>query len=177
LRLLRSNPLKLKNTYLLLGSNIEPRISFLKKAEQEIQNRIGELIKTSSVYETAPWGFKNVTSFLNKVLLISTELEAEAVLEIIHQIEEEMGRVRSGNSYSSRTIDIDILYFGLDVFTSNTLQIPHPRLHLRKFTLLPLVEVAPDYQHPKFHLKNKELLQKCTDQLEVKLFKNQGVEV
>lgn len=167
----------MKNTYLLLGSNIEPRISFLKKAEQEIQQRIGKLIKTSGIYETAPWGFEDATSFLNKVLLVSTELGADAMLEIIHNIEEEMGRVRKGASYSSRTIDIDILYYEAEVVKSNRLQIPHPRLHLRKFTLLPLVEIAPDFLHPKFHLTNKKLLRECTDELEVKLFKDQEVEV
>lgn len=163
--------------YLLLGSNIEPRETYLRQAELEIRNRIGSLLNASRVYESAPWGFDDDTPFLNKVLVLSTELDADTALEKILQIENELGRVRKENFYSSRSIDIDILFYGSAVVEKKELQIPHPRLHLRKFTLLPLVEVASGFVHPKIGLSTTELLKRCSDDAEVSVYKNKGVEV
>lgn len=163
--------LNLKNIFLLTGSNIEPRLSFLEEAESEIGRKVGSVLKKSEIYESAPWGFEAKTSFLNRVLLINSELVVTEILKAILEIEKEMGRVRRSDSYASRNIDIDILYFGEAILEQEFLQIPHPRLHLRRFTLIPLTEIAPTFIHPKFSLSNQELLDCCEDHSIVNKFK------
>jgi len=163
-----------KEVYLLTGSNIKPRISFLHDARLEIGNRIGDIVDQSSVYESIPWGFESNTDFLNQVLMVRSTLSACEILSEILRIEKKLGRIRVDHSYSSRTIDIDILYFGSEIIKSNDLIIPHPRLHERKFTLLPLAEVAGNFRHPVLHLTNKELLEQSRDIEEVWIFKNEN---
>jgi 2-amino-4-hydroxy-6-hydroxymethyldihydropteridine diphosphokinase len=84
-------------------------------------------------------------------------------LKAILQIEKKMGRLRNKNGYESRIIDIDILYFNDENIHQPDLIIPHPRLHQRRFTLLPLTEIAGDLMHPVYHEKNSELLKRCRD--------------
>lgn len=152
-----------KDVYLLTGSNIEPRKSSLMIASEKICDRIGELVGQSQIYESDPWGFDAEMAFLNQVLLIQTELSAENVLIEIMEIEKSMGRKRIDENYSSRTIDIDILYFDREVIHQDNLIIPHPRLHKRRFTLLPLVDIDKNFKHPVFQLTNNELLEMCED--------------
>lgn len=152
-----------KEVYLLTGSNIEPRNSYLMIASEKICDRIGELVGQSQIYESDPWGFDAEMAFLNQVLLIQTELSAENVLIEIMEIEKSMGRKRIDENYSSRTIDIDILYFDREVIHQDNLIIPHPRLHKRRFTLLPLVDIDKNFKHPVFQLTNNELLEMCED--------------
>lgn len=167
----------MKNIFLLVGSNIEPRLSFLERAENEVGKKVGVVIKASKIYESEPWGFEDKTSFLNQVLQVNSELTAEEILKKVLEIEMEMGRVRRSDSYASRNIDIDILYFGDYIFEQEFLQIPHPRLHLRRFTLTPLAEIAPLFIHPKLTLSNQELLDMCEDQSIVNKFKLGKIEV
>lgn len=161
----------MKTVFLLTGSNIEPRISFLEKAENEIGHKVGDIIKRSKVYESEPWGFKDETSFLNRVLIVKTKLNPATVLKSVLEIEKEMGRSRVGKKYASRRIDIDILYYEEKVIQKEFLQIPHPRLRQRRFTLVPLVEIAPDFVHPVFKLNHQELLVNCDDRLIVNEYK------
>ncbi len=153
--------------FLLTGSNIEPRIFYLQEAEKMIGKRVGAVLQHSAIYESEPWGFQTENNFLNRILEIETFLTAQQLLEKLLEIESGLGRKRRGNSYSSRTIDIDILYFGNSRIQEKTLEVPHPRLHLRRFTLLPLVEIAPDFEHPVFKKTNRELLELLSDNLEV----------
>jgi len=153
--------------FLITGSNIEPRITFLKDAEKEIDHDIGTILQKSAIYESQPWGFRSEVNFLNQVMEIETFLSAGEVLKIILNIELKLGRTRKGAKYSSRTIDIDILYFGHELIKEKDLQVPHPRLHLRRFTMIPLVEIAPDYEHPGIKKTNRELLTELTDNSEV----------
>lgn len=132
-------------------------------ASEKICDRIGELVGQSQIYESDPWGFDAEMAFLNQVLLIQTELSAENVLIEIMEIEKSMGRKRIDENYSSRTIDIDILYFDREVIHQDNLIIPHPRLHKRRFTLLPLVDIDKNFKHPVFQLTNNELLEMCED--------------
>ena len=152
-----------KRVFLLTGSNIEPRANFLRLAEKEVQLAIGEIIERSSIYESEPWGFDAETPFLNQVLVVRTKLPVLKILKKIQSIEKHLGRVREGKVYLPRTLDIDILYFENETIVSKELMVPHPRLHERKFTLLPLVEVAPDFFHPNFKKANKELLETLQD--------------
>ena len=159
------------NCFLLLGSNQKNRIENLNRAKQEIRHTIGEIKLASSVYETEPWGFASEEHFLNMVVLIDTNLPAESVLEKILNIEQVLGRVRNSKGYASRIIDIDILFYDDEIVDEPQLQIPHPRLHERMFTLIPLMEISPKKIHPKLQKTIKELLAECTDKLAVEIFK------
>ena len=159
-----------KELFLLTGSNIEPRLDYLEKAELHIAERIGSIVKSSSIFESEPWGFTDGDAFLNKVLLVETELTADEVLSIILDIEKVAGRQRTINQYSSRTLDIDILYFGDEIIKSDRLVVPHPRLQERRFTLMPLAEIAADFIHPVLKTTNAELLQTVNDDSKVWTF-------
>ena len=135
--------------YLLLGSNQGNRLELLRKACECLQQLDIKIVKCSSVYESEPWGFEAEQNFLNQVLQVSTALSPQELLQKAQQVEEQLGRVRTANSgYASRTIDVDILFYGSEVVSTPTLTIPHPLLHLRQFTLIPLAEIAPDFVHP-----------------------------
>ncbi len=156
--------------YLLLGSNLGNRSEILSRAEQEISVKIGEIRMYSSVYETKAWGFKAEQSFLNLVIQVDTELSAESVLKSIFKIEQGLGRARNSKGYASRAIDIDILFYDDEVIDDPLLQIPHPKLHERMFTLVPLMEIEPGKMHAKLQQTISDLFFQCTDQLEVKKF-------
>ncbi len=152
--------------FLLLGSNQGNRIKHLNDATDKINQLIGSVKKKSSIYQTAAWGKTDQPDFLNQVLMVNSSFEPQQVLKIIHSIELEMGRKRTAK-WGERTIDIDILYAYELVLNLPELKIPHPEIQNRKFALVPLVEIAPDYFHPIFKKTNKELLSVCTDALEV----------
>ena len=111
--------------YLLTGSNLGDRLDQLQKAAKELDIHAGKVIKASSVFETEAWGKEGLPTHLNQALLLSTALEPLKLLEIIHQIEEKLGRVR-GDKWGVRVIDIDIIYFDDQIIDLPTLQIPHP---------------------------------------------------
>ena len=149
---------------LLIGGNQGDRRALIQQATALIQERIGTVAAASSIYETAPWGEFEVESgerrvesgewrvenFLNQALVVETPLTAHEVLHEAQEIERQLGRVRKEGSkvYSSRPMDIDIIFFNNEVIESEELTVPHPRMHLREFVLAPLTEVMPDYRHP-----------------------------
>jgi 2-amino-4-hydroxy-6-hydroxymethyldihydropteridine diphosphokinase len=149
--------------YLSLGSNIEDRKLFINTAEQLIEQEIGDIKAKSSLYETEPWGFIHHVNFYNRVLQINTELLPQELLTICLQIEMKMGRIRSKNKYEARCIDIDILFYENQIVRTGKLSIPHPSLHLRKFILEPLFEIAPDFEHPVIHKRIRQLIEECDD--------------
>ena len=157
----------MNKVYLLLGGNLGERFSLITKAKYLINEQIGEVIKESSLYETEPWGFEASQSFLNQVIKVNTDLQAQSILKICLEIESELGRERNSTQYSSRTMDIDILFYNDDIINANDLVIPHPRLHERRFTLEPLSEIIPDFIHPKLDKPIKQLLLECKDDSEV----------
>jgi 2-amino-4-hydroxy-6-hydroxymethyldihydropteridine diphosphokinase len=159
-----------KDVYLLTGSNIEPRTLYLRNAKQAISEQLGEIVNESSVYESEAWGFTANKTFLNQVLLIRSSIKAEELLAGVLEIEKLMGRLRTENGYSSRTIDIDILYYGDEVIENDKLVVPHPRIKDRNFTLAPLNEIAGSFVHPVLQITNKELLEQTTDRGKVWLF-------
>lgn len=156
-------------TYLLLGSNLGERLVYLQKAREKINAAIGPITLISTIYETAAWGLTEQQAFLNQVLEVDTALSPEMLLSRINSIEQELGRVRE-IKWGARLIDIDILYYDGVVIQTQNLTIPHPELQKRRFTLVPLVEIAPDYVHPLFRKTNYRLLTECADSLEVKKF-------
>ncbi|SEJ55446.1 2-amino-4-hydroxy-6-hydroxymethyldihydropteridinediphosphokinase [Dyadobacter koreensis] len=151
-----------QNVFLLLGSNLGERLQILQSAAGLIEERVGAIRTASSIYETAPWGVLDQPVFLNQILEVQTELMPEEVLRIILEIEHELGRIRY-ERWGARVIDIDMLYFNDLVLDSARLTLPHPRLHERRFTLVPLTEIAPDFLHPLLQKTSRELLDNCTD--------------
>jgi 2-amino-4-hydroxy-6-hydroxymethyldihydropteridine diphosphokinase len=147
------------DVFLLLGSNLGNRHIFLQKAIEHIESDIAPAIKKSAVYETQSWGKTDAPNYLNQVIQLKTELSPQIVLQKILNIEDVLGRKRE-EKWGSRTIDIDILFYGSDIIAEPGLNIPHPELHNRMFTLAPLSEIAPDLIHPVlnksiFHIKNE----------------------
>ena len=154
--------------YLLTGGNLGDRYSLLERAKKIIVEKIGEIIKESSIYETMPWGFNSEQNFLNQVFNVSTDLSPKEILNKCFEIEKELGRVRQSEQYSSRTIDIDILFYNDEIIHEQELIIPHERLHKRRFTLEPLVEIAPDLIHPVIKKSLSDILKECNDTSEVR---------
>lgn len=152
-------------TYLLLGSNQGDREYFLREARYRLA-QFGTVIAQSGLYETAAWGLENQADFLNQVLQLRTAHSPENLLQSINAIEAALGRIRT-EKYGSRNIDIDILYYDDLILELPHLIIPHPRLHLRRFTLVPLTELAPEGVHPLLKQNHKTLLAACPDVLDV----------
>jgi len=154
--------------YLLLGSNLGKKASFLAGARNLISEYIGPINLKSSLYFTEPWGMSNAPAFLNQVLWVKTSLMPHQALKQMLDIESGLGRKRTELN-QDRTLDIDLLYFGDQIINDKNLTIPHPRISERMFVLKPLVEIAPDFIHPLFKLTNQQLLEKCTDPLLVSI--------
>jgi 2-amino-4-hydroxy-6-hydroxymethyldihydropteridine diphosphokinase len=151
-----------KSIFLLLGSNLGERLMILESARKHIAERVGNVSVQSSVYETEPWGVAEQPAFLNQVLKVETEHAPEEVLRIILDIEHELGRIRY-ERWGARVIDIDLLYYSDFVLNTARLTLPHPRLQDRRFTLVPLAEIAPDFIHPLLQKTSEALLKICPD--------------
>ena len=159
---------KMTSAVLSIGSNLGDRHLNLRQARFLLLEAAGTITLQSSIYETEPWGFDTSDHFLNQVILLETKLSAVGLIETILEIEKQLGRERTGTRYASRIIDIDILFFGEEVILSNNLIIPHPLVQERKFILVPLCEIMPEFIHPVFEKKISDLLIECSDQSEVK---------
>ena len=160
----------MERCYILFGSNMGDRERLFADACLLINNRCGRVMEVSTAYESEPWGFVADEWFLNRVIAVDTELDPEELMQKLLEIEAELGRVRhpEHEGYASRPIDLDILYFGNHVIQTESLTVPHPRLHLRRFALVPLCELIPDFVHPVLNKTQRELLQDCPDTSEVK---------
>lgn len=152
---------------LSLGGNKGDVATTFLHVEKDISKEIGEIIKISSSYKTAAWGNTNQPDFLNKVIEVATDLSVEDCLQKILLIEKKLGRIRTNKKWEARTIDIDILFYNDLILNKEQLIVPHPHLHKRKFVLIPLVEILPDYNHPLLNKSLKILLEKCVDVLDV----------
>ena len=145
--------------YLSLGSNQGDRIGYIQQATAllNLTDNIS-IIRTSAFYETEPWNMTTSTWFVNAVIEIKTSLSPEALLDECHRIERQLGRTpKETAGYADRTIDIDILFYGKEIINEEHLIIPHKYLHLRAFTLVPLLELIPDFEHPVLHKTVSEL--------------------
>jgi 2-amino-4-hydroxy-6-hydroxymethyldihydropteridine diphosphokinase len=163
----------MNTAYILLGGNIGNRLEQLRNAKNQIAEAGCIIDAHSAIYETAAWGFKEQPSFYNCVLKIQTKLSANELLITLLGIEKLLGRNRNKNErWQQRIIDIDILLFNNDIIETENLVIPHPQLHNRKFTLLPLSALAANYVHPVLKKTIAELLLNCSDELEVKPIKD-----
>ncbi|MDG1778266.1 MAG: 2-amino-4-hydroxy-6-hydroxymethyldihydropteridine diphosphokinase [Flavobacteriaceae bacterium] len=153
-----------RHIFIGLGSNVGDRLSHLQSAVDAIHYEVGSILKFSHCYESPAMGFEGDT-FLNACLEVRTCLTAELVLSKLLQIEERLGRKRHDDGqYHARTIDLDILFFGDQIIENELLSVPHPRLEQRLFVLHPMVELAPDFVHPKLKSTTSKLLERCPDE-------------
>jgi 2-amino-4-hydroxy-6-hydroxymethyldihydropteridine diphosphokinase len=148
--------------FLLLGTNQGNKTKNLTIASDAIRNTIGQIEKYSSFYKTAAWGNVNQPDFYNQVIEINTRFEPHELLDKTIAIEHEMGRVRL-EKWGPRIIDIDILFYQNKVIDSQNLTIPHPGILHRKFTLIPLCEIDPEFLHPVYKKNIRTLLEECSD--------------
>jgi len=159
----------MNDVFLLLGSNLGDREAYLQNAVHHIETDIAPVVKRSAVYETQSWGKTDEPDYLNQVIELKTGLQPGSILQKILAIEKLMGRKREVK-WGSRIIDIDILFYGQTVVNDHQLQIPHPELHKRMFTLIPMSEIAPDFIHPVFGKSIFQLKSELKSDLIVKKF-------
>jgi len=160
--------LEYNTAYLLLGGNLGNREANLKKAIELLNDKIGNVIAISSLYETAAWGKTDQPAFLNQAVSLQTRLTALEVLERALSIEQELGRVRK-DKWGERLIDIDLILFGDEIINiPDKLQVPHPHMQDRKFVMEPLAEIAPGVIHPLMGETMLDICRNITDPLEVK---------
>jgi 2-amino-4-hydroxy-6-hydroxymethyldihydropteridine diphosphokinase len=158
--------------YLLLGSNKGDRLKYLLLAKYFLQQQAGDVLQSSKVYVTEPWGKLNQPRYLNQALLMKTDKSPLQLLKIAQKIEKGLGRSNK-HHYSARIIDIDILFFDDVILRAKNLTIPHPRLHLRNFTLQPLHELSATYSHPVLKKTIEQLAKDCDDTGKVSIFKTE----
>ncbi len=152
----------MNTVYIQLGSNIGERESFITKSMYKVEDDIGKIITASSIFETTAWGNENQNNFLNSVIKIKTPFDAFTILQKSQEIENNLGRERS-DKWGERTIDIDILFYNNKIINTKELTVPHPLIQKRKFVLVPLSEIAPNYMHPILKKNISTLLSECKD--------------
>lgn len=137
----------------------------------ELEQRIGTIQRVSECLRSEAWGFSS-EEFINQAVVISTEMEAEALLDTVQLIEEHWGREReaerikkeeSGERYTARTIDIDIIFYGDQIVNTPRLSVPHPLMSEREFVLAPLAQVAPHWRHPLREQSVEQMLKQLQD--------------
>ena len=156
----------MNKVYVLLGGNMGNRKKYIAAALRQIEKKLGKVSRTSSLYQTAAWGNTDQPDFLNRVIIVHTDQTAEECLETCLLIEASLGRVRTFKN-APRTIDIDLLFYNKAIVKQKSLCLPHPALHLRRFVLVPLNELSPNFKHPVLQQTIHQLLIKCKDELNV----------
>jgi len=163
--------------YLIIGGNIGNREDYLSQARRLISQQVGEIVSSSDIFESEPWGFDHHVAFLNQVLEVRTTLSALCMFDICQEIEKSLGRDMLTSGYRPRTIDIDVLFFDDCIFTLPPLIVPHKLMHKRMFVLEPLAQIAPHFTHPIFGLSIADLREACTDPLKVWRFEKVAEQV
>jgi|TARA_B100000524_G_scaffold6204_2_gene4038 2-amino-4-hydroxy-6-hydroxymethyldihydropteridine diphosphokinase len=159
----------MNEVYLQLGSNIGDRLDNLDQSIKIITERIGNVLEKSSVYESTPWGVENQRNFLNQVIFVKSNFDPYTILDLVLQIEKDMGRIRI-EKWGERIIDIDILFIDDLIIESENLCIPHEFIAKRKFVLQPMCEIAPGFIHPKLNKTISQLLEECIDEEKVNVY-------
>ncbi len=159
----------MNKVFLGLGGNLYEPAEMLEKARKLVELRCGSIQSTSSLYETEAWGMASEHRFLNQVIELHTNLGAEALMDHLLKIENELGRTRNFEGYADRTIDLDVLFFNEEVIQKEKITVPHPRIAFRKFVLVPLCEIASEFVHPITGKTLGQMLEDCNDELEIKI--------
>jgi deoxyguanosine kinase len=152
---------------LCLGSNLGFRIAQLELAKSQLEGHVGPITKQSAYYETAPWGSQSKFHHINQCVIVETKLSAKHLLKQLLKIELHLGRNRGSEKNADRLIDIDILFFNDSTIQTKELELPHPRLHLRRFVLKPLLDICPNWKHPVLNKTINSLYKSCKDKLSV----------
>ncbi len=137
--------------YLCIGGNLGEREANLEETLEFLEYNFGDVKQKSSVYESEGWQMQNVPAFLNQVVRIETKLTPEELMQEIFELEEFYERQRKIGEYVSREMDVDILFYDDQIIDEEKITVPHPKMHLRKFVLVPLNEIAPEFLHPVFN--------------------------
>jgi 2-amino-4-hydroxy-6-hydroxymethyldihydropteridine diphosphokinase len=144
--------------YIGIGSNLGDRVKNCSRSIDLLEKNGIVVRQRSSLYETMPWGVRDQPLFLNMVIEAETELKPQELLELLKNVEIEVGREKSAR-WGPRAIDLDILLYDDIILNDETLTIPHPYLHKRDFVLIPLCEIAPELRHPVLQSTMGKLLQ------------------
>lgn len=159
--------------YLSMGSNMGNRMEYLRFGINELQKELN-LVAISSIYETEPWGYLDNTPYLNLVVWFKTRLSIQELMHFCQSIEKSAGRILKEdslqNDYQARTLDIDVLFYDRQIIQETDLEIPHPRLHLRNFVLVPFAEINGSFVHPVYNKTIDELNHSNSDKSEIKNF-------
>lgn len=146
-----------------LGTNLGNHSKNLAKAVESLKT-LGTVIKQSHIYESEPWGYNSQHLFSNQVIELDTDLSPVELLQTTQAIEKDMGREsKTGDTYTDRIMDIDLIAYDNLIFDSPRLKLPHPLMHLRNFVLVPLCEILPQWKHPVFNKTAKQLLDESLD--------------
>ncbi len=156
----------MENVYLLLGSNVGKPAENVAKACRLIEANCGKIVQGSALYKTAAWGITAQADFINQAIYITTSLKPLELLTALKTTELEIGRTETVK-WGPRVIDIDILFYGDEIFDSENLKIPHPSIQDRRFALEPMNEIAPGFTHPVLKKSITELLRECKDESRV----------
>jgi 2-amino-4-hydroxy-6-hydroxymethyldihydropteridine diphosphokinase len=155
--------------YLILGGNIGNRLENLENTRKLINSNAGNVIKKSDIFNTAAWGKTDQPDFFNQALKIETLLTPMQLLNELLKIESQAGRVRDGEKWAARTMDIDILFYNNDIISEMNLKVPHPHLQDRRFVLAPLSQIAGEFIHPVLGKSITALLSECGDHSSVSI--------
>jgi 2-amino-4-hydroxy-6-hydroxymethyldihydropteridine diphosphokinase len=157
---------------LALGSNVENRLYYLEEAITRIESELKVKVKRSAIYESAPVGYYSDNLYFNCCVSFSSEYSAESIHHILQKIETSLGRTRKEGIISDRTIDIDIIFYGQEIILTDDLTIPHPRMHLRGFVLVPLLDIESTFEHPILKKPVWQLYSECPDDSEIILYES-----
>ena len=147
-----------------MGSNLGDRLKWLQFGLAGLE-RLGQIQRLSDIYETEPWGRSDQPPFLNAVCSLTAKIDdPEICLSAFKNLETAAGRGSPGTKWGPRTLDLDLLFWGSLIHSSDLLSIPHPQLHLRRFVLVPLLQIGPDLIPPGAGLTVQQMLEACPDQ-------------
>lgn len=159
------------NIFLGLGSNIDDRVAHINTATSILRSCSDiKIVKSSLIYETEPWGIRNQNAFFNQVLMLECSLLPEDLLTFVKEVEVKSGRTQR-DKWHEREIDVDILFYGNEVVSTERFSLPHKEVQNRKFVLVPMCEIAEDFLHPVLNKSMKQLLNETKDISEVKPYK------
>ncbi len=147
--------------FLGLGSNLGDKEKNIEEAYRRIEERIGKIVSKSAFYVTRPEGFLSENWFVNTVCEVVSDMPVDEAFAITQSIEKQLGRTKKSENgnYADRVIDIDMLMVDDSIIDTPELTVPHPRMHLRRFVLVPFAEIAPDVVHPVLKQSIRDLLE------------------
>lgn len=164
----------MKDVFIGIGSNLgDSRKNCLDAIDRINSHPLCEVLKVSPFYSTEPVGVEGQDWYTNGVAAVLTSLDSQELIKFLLETEKEMGRIRTGRRWESRTIDLDILLFGDDIINEENLTVPHPLMHTRRFVMAPIAVIEPDRIHPVLQKTMKEILNEIPDsEQSVKIMEN-----